>query len=139
MNLYRFMSCSPAVSVFVVLAVVQLVSATGVQAQVRHTIIAASGEAAPAGGTYGNFLNTMSLNARGEVAFDVRLGGPSTSGVFVSNGATTQAIALGGNPDPAARNFVPAGSSSSKPPALAFGRGSWVSHNTQILRRSRFW
>lgn len=106
MNLYRFMSCSPAVSVFVVLAVVQLVSATGVQAQVRHTIIAASGEAAPAGGTYGNFLNTMSLNARGEVAFDVRLGGPSTSGVFVSNGATTQAIALGGNPDPDARNFV---------------------------------
>ena len=93
MNLYRFMSCSPAVSVFVVLAVVQLVSATGVQAQVRHTIIAASGEAAPAGGTYGNFLNTISLNARGEVAFDVRLGGPSTSGVFVSNGATTQAIA----------------------------------------------
>lgn len=104
MNLYRFISCGRTVSVLMVLVLVQLVPAT--QAQVRHTIIAASGEAAPAGGNYGNFLNTIALNARGEVAFDVLLSGPSTSGVFVSNGATTSAIALGGNPDPAAGNFV---------------------------------
>ena len=105
MNLSRFMSCSRAVSALMVLALVQLASPIGTQAQVRHTIIAASGEAAPAGGNYGNFLNTISLNARGQVAFDVLLGGPSTSGVFVSNGTTTSTIALGGNPDPAAGNF----------------------------------
>jgi hypothetical protein len=89
-----------------VLMLVQFASATGAHAQVRHTIIAASGEPAPAGGTYGNFLNTISLNTRGQVAFDVRLGGPSATGVFVSNGTTTSTIALGGNPDPAAGNFV---------------------------------
>ena len=104
MNLCRFMSCGRTVSVLMVLVLVQLVPTT--QAQVRHTVIAASGEAAPAGGNYGNFLNTIALNARGEVAFDVLLGGPSTSGVFVSNGTTTSAIALGGNPDPTAGNFV---------------------------------
>lgn len=89
-----------------VLIVVQFALATGVQAQVRHSIIAASGEAAPAGGNYGDFLNTIAVNARGQVAFDVRLAGPSTSGVFVSKGTTTSAIALGGNADPATGNFA---------------------------------
>jgi hypothetical protein len=106
MNLCRIWSCRRIACALMVLMLVQFASATGAQAQVRHTIIAASGEAAPAGGNYGNFLNTISLNAGGKVAFDVLLGGPSTSGVFVSNGTTTSAIALGGNPDPAAGNFV---------------------------------
>jgi hypothetical protein len=74
------------------------------QAQVKHTIIAASGDAAPAGGNYLRF-NTLTVNARGQVVFDAFLGGPSTSGVFVRDRKTTSAIALGGNPDPAAGNF----------------------------------
>jgi hypothetical protein len=83
----------------------QVLLVTGVQSQVRHTVVAASGEAAPAGGNYKEFLNTLSLNARGQVAFDARLLGPSTSGVFVSDQTSTSAIALGGNPDPTAGNF----------------------------------
>lgn len=106
MNLGRRIFCSRTLYGLLVLLLVQCVSATGTRAQVRHTIIAASGEAAPAGGNYGNFLNTISLNARGQVAFDVLLGGPSTTGVFVSNGTTTSTIALGGDPKPGAANFV---------------------------------
>lgn len=83
----------------------QLLSVTGVQAQVRHTIIAASGDAAPAGGNYTSFLNTLAVNARGQVTFDARLGGPSTTGVFVNDGFRTSVIALGGNVDPTAANF----------------------------------
>ena len=106
MNLCRRIFCSRTVYALLVLTLVQFVSAIRTQAQVTHTVVAASGEAAPSGGNYGNFLNTISLNARGQVAFDVRLGGPSTTGVFVSNGTTTSTIALGGNPDPTAGNFV---------------------------------
>jgi hypothetical protein len=76
----------------------------GAQAEATHTIIAASGAAAPAGGNYRAFLN-VALNTRGQVAFDAFLGGPSTSGVFVNDGMTTSVIALGGDPDPAAGNF----------------------------------
>lgn len=89
----------------IALTLSQFLSVTSVLAQVRHTIIAASGDAAPAGGNYVGFLNTLAVNARGQLAFDARLGGPSATGVFVSNGITTSAIALGGNPDPTAGNF----------------------------------
>src|SRR5262249_40773736 len=51
------------------------------------------------------FFNTLASNARGQVAFDAFLSGPSHSGVFVNDGKTTSAIALGGNPDPTAENF----------------------------------
>src|SRR5262245_16660051 len=69
---------------------------------VRHTVVAASGSAAPAGGTYINFLNAA-LNARQEVAFDAFVAGPPpTTGVFVGDGKATSTIALGTNPDPAA-------------------------------------
>jgi len=97
-KLLRFICCA-----FIALS--QFLSVTGVRAQVRHTIIAASGEAAPAGGNYAGFLNTLAVNARGQVTFDTRLGGPSTTGVFVSDGTTVSTIALGGNPDPTAGNF----------------------------------
>ena len=100
MKLRRLIRC-----VSIALTLSQFLSLTGVRAQVRHTIIGASGEAAPAGGNYASFLNTLALNARGQVAFDARLGGPSATGVFVSDGTTTSAIALGGNPDPTAGNF----------------------------------
>jgi hypothetical protein len=83
----------------------QFLLVTGVRAQVRHTIIAASGDAAPAGGNYTTFLNTLAVNVRGQVAFDARLGGPSATGVFVSDQISSSAIALGGNPDPTAGNF----------------------------------
>jgi len=99
MKLLRLICCT-----FIALTLSQSVSMT-VRAQVRHTIIAATGEAAPAGGNYVGFLNTLAVNARGQVTFDARLGGPSTTGVFVSDGNTTSAIALGGNPDPTAGNF----------------------------------
>jgi hypothetical protein len=71
---------------------------------VRHTIIAASGTAAPIGGNYFLFFNAR-LNARPEVTFDAILSGPSSTGVFVGDGRTTTTIALGGNPDPTAGNF----------------------------------
>jgi len=106
MNLYGFMSSRRTACALVILLLVQFASAAGAQAQVSHSIIAASGDPAPVGGNYGNFLNTIAVNARGQVAFDVLLSGPSTSGVFVNNGRTTSAIALGGNPDPTAGNFV---------------------------------
>jgi hypothetical protein len=87
----------------IALSLTQIVCAAGARAQVRHTIIAASGTAAPAGGNY-VFFNILTSNIRGEVAFDAALSGPSTSGVFVSRGTTPVAIALG-NPDPAAGDF----------------------------------
>ena len=90
---------------FIALMLSQFLSVISVEAQVPHTIIAASGDTAPSGGTYTSFLNTLAVNARGQVTFDARLGGPSTTGVFVSDGTTTFPIALGGNPDPTAGNF----------------------------------
>ena len=100
MNLTRLIRCA-----FIALTLSQFVLVTCVRAQVRHTIIAASGDAAPAGGNYFEFLNTLAVNARGQVTFDARLGGPNVTGVFVSDGTTTGAIALGGNPGPTAGNF----------------------------------
>src|SRR5262245_50933253 len=74
---------------------------------VSHTIIAASGLAAPVGGNYGTFsFINVRLNARHDVAFDAFLTGPPfTFGVFVGDGTRTSTIALGVNPDPAAPSF----------------------------------
>jgi len=80
--------------------------AAGAEQNVRNTIIAASGTAAPVGGNYSPFFINVSLNARHEVAFDAFVIGPSpTTGVFVGDGKTTSTIALGVNPDPAAPSF----------------------------------
>jgi hypothetical protein len=71
-----------------------------------HTFVAASGSAAPAGGTYLRFF-VARLNARNQVAFDAILGGPSgpsASGVFVGDGRRTSTIALP-TLDPTAENF----------------------------------
>ena len=67
MKLLRLICCA-----FIALTVSQFVPVTEVRAQVRHTIIAASGDAAPAGGNYNGFLNTVAVNARGQVTFDTR-------------------------------------------------------------------
>src|SRR5438067_8109847 len=79
-------------------------AATGANRLVSHTVIAASGSAAPAGGAYRAF-SLVRLNGRSEIAFDAFLGGPSTTGVFVGDGTTTSMIALGGDPDAAAGTF----------------------------------
>ena len=50
----------------IALTLSQFLSVMAVRAQVQHTIIAASGDAAPAGGNYLTFLNTFALNARGD-------------------------------------------------------------------------
>src|SRR5262245_59553577 len=84
------------------LSFTQISSAADTPTAARHTIIAQSGLAAPAGGNYSpfSFLNAM-LNARSFVAFDAFVGGPPfTSRVFLGDGKTTSTIALGANPDP---------------------------------------
>jgi hypothetical protein len=101
----KIMKLPRFISVLIALTLSQVLFVTGVRSQVRHTIVAASGDAAPAGGNYADFLNTLAVNARGQVAFDARLGGPSKTGVFVSDQVSTSVIALGGNPDPTAGNF----------------------------------
>ena len=83
----------------------QVPLAAGAKTKVRHTVLATSGSAAPAGGNYVTFVH-VALNARSQIAFDASLGGPSTTGVFLTDGVTTFPMALGGNPDPAAANFV---------------------------------
>lgn len=100
MKLLRLICC-----VLIALTLSEFLPVSEVRAQAQHTIIAASGDAAPAGGTYNGFLNTLAVNARGQITFDTRLGGPSTTGVFVNDGITTSTIALGGNLDPTAGNF----------------------------------
>jgi len=83
----------------------QMSSASGAKVKVSHTVVAATGAAAPAGGNYITFLNAT-LNARHAVAFDAFVIGPHpTTGVFVGDGKTTSTIALGANPDPAAPSF----------------------------------
>ena len=93
------------VSALAALPFTQTPLAAGAKKMVRHTVLATSGGAAPTGGNYVTFTR-VALNARGRIAFDASLGGPSTSGVFLTDGRTTSAIALGGNPDPAAANFT---------------------------------
>jgi hypothetical protein len=85
----------------------QLLSAGDTTTRVRHTVIAASGSAAPAGGSYlaFSFLNAT-LNAREAVAFDAIITGPPfTPGIFVKDGSTTSTIALGVNLDPGVPSF----------------------------------
>src|ERR1044071_1396198 len=74
----------------------QITSAADGNVNVRHTVIAATGDAAPAGGNYllASFSNVR-LNARHDVVFDASVG--ATTGVFVGDGRTTSTIALGDN------------------------------------------
>jgi hypothetical protein len=82
----------------------QISSAADGNVKVRHTIIAATGDAAPAGGNYLLFsFSNVSLNSRHDVAFDASVG--VTTGVFVGDGTTTSATALGENPDPTKPSF----------------------------------
>ena len=94
-----------ACALILTLPVTEMTLAAGATTEVSHSVVAASGTAAPSGGTYAAFTH-VTLNRRGQIAFDAALGGPSTTGVFVGDGARTSTIALGGNPDPAAANFA---------------------------------
>ncbi len=94
-----------AVAVSMSLPFAQISSAANVK--VRHTVIAASGDAAPTGGNYlpSSFSNAR-LNASHQVAFDAVVGDPLfATGIFVGDGKTTSAVALGPNPDPSAPVF----------------------------------
>jgi hypothetical protein len=78
----------------------------GTDGLVSHTVIAASGGSAPAGGRYLPLFSNARVNAGREVVFDAVVGGPpATTGVFIGQGRTTSAIALGVNADPAAPSF----------------------------------
>ena len=92
-------------ALILMLPVAQMALAAGAKAGVSHTVVAASGTAAPAGGNYGIFTH-VTVDARSQIAFDASLAGPSTSGVFVGDGRRTSTIALGGDPDPTAANFA---------------------------------
>ena len=94
-------------SALMIMPVAQVSSAAATQVEVRHTIIAASGDAAPNGGTYTPAFFNATVNAQHQVAFDTFLSGSlDTSGVFVGDGKTTSTIALAGNPDPTAFTTV---------------------------------
>jgi len=87
------------------LALAQFSWSAEAREQVTHTVIAATGTAAPSGGNFLFFFSTPAVNARGQVAFDAFLGGPSHSGVFVTDRTGVSPTALGGDPDPASGNF----------------------------------
>lgn len=80
--------------ILTVITSISLQISSAADVKVRHTIIAASGDAAPAGGNYSPFsFSNVSLNARHEVAFDAGVG--VTTGVFVGDGKTTSTTSLG--------------------------------------------
>jgi len=80
--------------ILTIITSISLQISSAADVKVRHTIIAASGDAAPAGGNYSPFsFSNVSLNARHEVAFDAGVG--VTTGVFVGDGKTTSTISLG--------------------------------------------
>jgi len=96
-----------ALAASMALPLARISSAAAANVNVRHTVIAATGDATPIGGNYLPFSFTnVGLNARHEVAFEAVVAAPSfTSGVFVGDGKTTSTIALGVNPDPAGPSF----------------------------------
>lgn len=80
--------------ILTVITSISLQISSAADVKVRHTIIAASGDAAPTGGNYSPFsFSNVSLNARHEVAFDAGVG--VTTGVFVGDGKTTSTTSLG--------------------------------------------
>lgn len=89
----------------IVLILVQFLSATNAHAQVRHSILAATGEAAPTGGNYVNFIANRAFNVRGQVAFDAFVSGAGGSGIFVSHDKITSTVALASDPNPAGGSF----------------------------------
>ena len=93
-----------AVAVSMSLPFAEISSAANVK--VRHTVIAATGDAAPTGGNYlpSSFSNAR-LNTRHEVTFDAVVSGPSfATGVFVTDSNTTSAVAFG--PDSLTNPFI---------------------------------
>ncbi len=117
-----------AVAGLIAATLTQVLSPPGAWAEVTHTVIAATGTAAPEGGLYFIF-STRGMNARGEVAFDAFLLGTSRpSGIFVGDGRTTSAIARGPDPTSGVFGLV-------RSPAIgAGGEVVFVVENTGIFR-----
>ena len=85
--------------ILTVITSVSLQISSAADVKVRHTVIAATGDATPAGGNYSPFSFVyVSLNARHEVAFDAGVG--ATTGVFVSDGKTVTTTSLGSATNP---------------------------------------
>jgi hypothetical protein len=122
------MRSSFAVAGLIAATLTQVLSPPGAWAEVTHTVIAATGTAAPEGGLYFIF-STLGMNARGEVAFVAFLLGTSRpSGIFVGDGRTTSAIARGPDPTSGIFGFV-------RSPAIgAGGEVVFVVENTGIFR-----
>ena len=70
--LYTVVLLLPAL---IIMPLAPLSSAAQAQVEVRHTIIAASGGAAPDGGTYTPLFFNATVNAQHQVAFDAFLSG----------------------------------------------------------------
>jgi hypothetical protein len=71
-----------------------------------NTLIAAVGAALPGGGTLGGFTSNPAVNASGQVAYTGFISGaPATIGVFLRDGATTNAVARSGDPTPLGGSF----------------------------------
>src|SRR5262245_20121180 len=97
---------SLAVAGLIAATLTQVLPPPGAWAEVTHTVIAATGTAAPEGGLYFIF-STLGMNERGEVAFDAFLLGTSRpSGIFVGDGKTTSASARGPDPTSGVFGFV---------------------------------
>ena len=119
---------SLAIAALIAATLTQVLSPPGASAQVKHTVIAATGTAAPKGGSFFRF-QSIGINPRGQVAFDAQLHGASTLGIFVGDGKTTSAIALAGNPDPMSGDFGSVGS-----PTIGAGGEVVFAADTGIFR-----
>ncbi len=103
----------------VALTLLAIPGAVSANAQIQNTAIATAGAGAPAGGNYLSF-NTLSMNERGQVAFDANLTGTSSSGIFVADRSTTSTVALGSNAGPGLGNFGFVGAPSITPSGEVF-------------------
>lgn len=111
--------------ILILLAISGVVSA---EAQIHSTVIAAAGSAAPEGGNYQSF-NTVSINQRGQIAFDVSLTGTSNSGIFVADGSTISTVALGRTAADPPDNFGFVGA-----PSITSGGEVFFSADTGLFR-----
>src|SRR5207248_3854531 len=85
----------PVCALILTLPFSQISLAAGANKLASHTVVAASGSAAPAGGTYAT-VALVSLNARSQIVFDALLGGRRTTGVLDGYGRTTSTITRAG-------------------------------------------
>lgn len=76
------------------------VASAPAMAAVTHQVIAASGTAAPGGGTYLSFQNSPTANASGQVVYRASLPGAGASGLFLYDGSTNVPLVRTGGAAP---------------------------------------